>query len=138
MSRPKHSERHPIDVHVGARIRLRRNQLRLSQNELASKVGLSFQSVQKYEAGHNRISASRLFEIAQALQVSPGYFFNSYPYEPATAPLDDDIALDATTDGTRLRQIVSLIQGYFAIRDPELQADVMRFVSKLGAHNDRR
>src|SRR5258708_38386457 len=70
---------HPIDAYVGGRMRLRRTQLGLSQGTLASKIGVSFQAIQKYEAGGIRISASRAYDIAQALQVSPAFFFDGYP-----------------------------------------------------------
>lgn len=66
---------HPIDVHVGARIRHRRAILGLNQTELALKVGVTFQSIQKYERGTNRVSASRLQEIAEVLGVSVSHFF---------------------------------------------------------------
>src|SRR5712672_3624455 len=75
----KDNEPHPIDVYVGGRMRLRRTQLGLSQGTLASKIGVSFQAVQKYEAGDIRISASRLYDVAQALQVPPAFFFDGYP-----------------------------------------------------------
>ena len=75
----------PIDVHVGARIRLRRNLLGLSQNELGRALGVSFQQVQKYENGTNRIGASRLHLIAQALDTTPAWFFERAPRPVAVA-----------------------------------------------------
>jgi len=65
----------PIDLHVGARVRMRRKFLGVSQEKLADALGLTFQQVQKYERGTNRISASKLFEIGRFLQAPPGYFF---------------------------------------------------------------
>ncbi|MFP1132997.1 helix-turn-helix domain-containing protein [Asticcacaulis sp. W401b] len=65
----------PIDVHVGARVRMRRKFLSFSQQQLAEALGLTFQQVQKYERGANRISASKLFETAKALKVPVAYFF---------------------------------------------------------------
>jgi len=73
---------HPIDCHVGRRIRLRRAQLRLSQSDLGARIGVSFQAVQKYESGAIRISASRLYEMALALAVTPGFFFADYAGGP--------------------------------------------------------
>jgi transcriptional regulator with XRE-family HTH domain len=77
MSEPSDIERHPnpIDLHVGARIRMRRKILGVSQERLAEDLGLTFQQVQKYERGANRVSASKLYEIAKSLQSSVGYFF---------------------------------------------------------------
>jgi len=65
----------PIDVHVGLQVRLRRKELKISQEKLAEALGLTFQQVQKYERGANRISASKLYEIARALHVPIGWFF---------------------------------------------------------------
>src|SRR5271154_2623329 len=66
----------PIDLHVGARIRLRRRMQGVSQEKLADALGLTFQQVQKYERGANRVSASKLYEIATALQAPVSYFFD--------------------------------------------------------------
>src|SRR5882724_4845739 len=65
----------PIDVHVGARIRLRRTLLGISQMKLAESIGLTFQQVQKYEKGMNRVSSSRLYDLARILDVPPSFFF---------------------------------------------------------------
>jgi transcriptional regulator with XRE-family HTH domain len=65
----------PVDVHVGLQVRLRRKELKISQEKLAETLGLTFQQVQKYERGANRISASKLYEIARTLRVSIGWFF---------------------------------------------------------------
>ena len=72
----------PIDVHVGERVRRRRRALGVSQEQLADKLGLTFQQVQKYERGANRVSASKLYQIAQALQAHIAYFFEGLP-DPA-------------------------------------------------------
>jgi transcriptional regulator with XRE-family HTH domain len=69
----------PIDVHVGGRVRIRRAQRGLSQGKLAEGVGLTFQQVQKYERGANRISASKLFEMGRVLEVPVSYFFDGLP-----------------------------------------------------------
>ena len=65
----------PVDVHVGLRIRLRRKELGVSQEKLADAIGLTFQQVQKYERAANRVSASKLYEVARALDTSTAYFF---------------------------------------------------------------
>ncbi|HUO22576.1 MAG TPA: helix-turn-helix transcriptional regulator [Caulobacteraceae bacterium] len=77
----------PIDLHVGSRIRLRRKVLGVSQESLAADLGLTFQQVQKYERGANRVSASKLYEIARSLQTSIAYFFEGYA-DPAGAGFD--------------------------------------------------
>lgn len=69
----------PVDIHVGARIRLRRKVLGTTQQQLADAVGLTFQQIQKYERGMNRVSASKLYAIAGALKTSVSYFFDGLP-----------------------------------------------------------
>lgn len=72
---------HPIDVHVGLRVRNLRLDLGLTQADLAGHLGIRFQQIQKYETGRNRISASRLWDIAQALRTDVGYFFEEVDIE---------------------------------------------------------
>ena len=82
----KESRPRPIDVHVGSRIRLRRTLLGMSQERLGEALGLTFQQVQKYESGVNRVSASRLFDLSRVLDVPIGFFFDDVPrrrVEPA-------------------------------------------------------
>ena len=69
----------PVDVHVGARLRLRRNLIGMSQEQLGKASGLTFQQIQKYERGANRMGASRLYQIAQILNVPVGWFFEDMP-----------------------------------------------------------
>ncbi len=83
----------PVDLHVGLRIRLRRRELGVSQERLADSIGLTFQQVQKYERAANRVSASKLWEMARALKTSISYFFDGLgdpsrndPGEPDSAP----------------------------------------------------
>ncbi|MBO9547092.1 helix-turn-helix transcriptional regulator [Caulobacter sp.] len=89
MSESSDAERHPnpVDLHVGARIRMRRKILGVSQERLAEDLGLTFQQIQKYERGANRVSASKLYEIAKSLQSSVGYFF-----EGLADPAGDGVA----------------------------------------------
>ena len=84
----------PIDVHVGLQVRLRRKALKISQEKLADALGLTFQQVQKYERGANRISASKLYEIARALRVSIAWFFEGLS-DPTAEPADGDGAVEA-------------------------------------------
>jgi len=98
---------HPVDIHVGQQLRIRRIHSNLSQTELGQKVGLSYQQVQKYESGKNRISASMLYEIASGLNVPVGCFFDGLPQPgsgegAAIAPeADERIAYLATSEGRR-------------------------------------
>src|SRR5437660_12900641 len=82
--RRKSETPHPIDVHVGSRVKLRRLMLGMSQEQLGSKLGLTFQQVQKYERGANRIGASRLWRLCQVLDVRPRFFYDDM--DPVQAP----------------------------------------------------
>jgi transcriptional regulator with XRE-family HTH domain len=108
--------KHPVDVHVGKRVRHRRWMLGMTQQQLADKVGIKFQQIQKYETGMNRISASRLWDIADAMEVSIGFFFegladDTAPARATNAPVPGDIAGD--------REAIELVRTYNAI--PEQQ-----------------
>ena len=80
---------HPVDLYVGARFRSLRAMRSLSQTEIAEKLGISFQQVQKYEKGTNRISASTLYRISRILNVQPNYFFEGLQDEEPDAAEDD-------------------------------------------------
>ncbi len=96
----------PVDAHVGARIRLRRKLLGLSQQQLAERLGLTFQQVQKYERGVNRVSASKLYETAQVLQAPVTHFFEGLDGDSAAqAPPQVETTVTAfllTTEGMEL------------------------------------
>lgn len=126
---------HKVDRYVGSRIRLRRVQRGLSQGTLASRLGVSFQAVQKYESGEIRVSASRLYEIAEVLEVPPGFFFEGFPEMPSV----EKLAADATppeADPLDQRRVRSLIRGFYGIRDPAVRADILRLVNKLAGQSD--
>jgi transcriptional regulator with XRE-family HTH domain len=104
MAKPKTRGPNPIDVHVGSRMRMRRMMLGMSQEALAKAFGLSFQQVQKYEKGMNRIGASRLQQAADILGVTVPYFFEGSdegPYKGALSPcyIDDFVS---SSEGLRL------------------------------------
>jgi transcriptional regulator with XRE-family HTH domain len=107
MSRTPHSASNLIDQYVGARVRNRRLRLGVSQSALAQTLGLTFQQVQKYERGDNRISASKLYEIARTLKVDVGYFFEDAPaLERAVDANKDPIRrLELDPDGLEFAQL---------------------------------
>ena len=109
--------KHPVDVHVGKRIRHRRWLVGMTQQQLAEKVGIKFQQIQKYETGMNRVSASRLWDIAAALSVPVSFFFEGLnDAEQAAAPeATADIPLDILKD----KEALELVRSYYAI--PETQ-----------------
>lgn len=106
---------HPVDVHVGKRIRHRRWLIGMTQQQLAEAVGIKFQQIQKYETGANRVSASRLWGIAEALDVSVSFFFDGLEDHEKT--LDEKSAIPADLMGDK--EALDLVRSYFAI--PENQ-----------------
>jgi transcriptional regulator with XRE-family HTH domain len=107
----------PVDRHVGRQVRMRRKMLSLSQTKLATGLGLTFQQVQKYEKGANRIGASRLQQIARILQVPVGFFFEGAPNQQGAYPTAGRAAIPeyvaefmSTTDGLVLSKAFSRIK----------------------------
>lgn len=93
---------HPVDIHVGRRIRYRRWMVGKTQQELAEAVGIRFQQIQKYETGANRVSASRLFDIATVLDAPVAFFFDEMDSDTAPAPASSDAAAEAEPAAARL------------------------------------
>ena len=120
---------HPVDLHVGARVRQRRMLVGMSQEQLGRKLGLTFQQVQKYEKGANRISASRLAEIASVLSTAPTYFFDAMPDANGVAPGGEESSGDmegflSSSDGLRLNRAFNRIEDPSAKRGTRLVGDV--------------
>ena len=117
--RPKTETPNPIDVRVGARLRLRRNMLGLSQERLGEAIGLTFQQVQKYERGANRIGASRLHELSRVLDVPISFFFDDTDpvRAPAMAGFAEPPAEAFEPDPLRKPETIELVRAYLAIPD---------------------
>lgn len=111
--------RHPVDVHVGKRIRHRRWMVGMTQQQLGDIVGIKFQQIQKYETGMNRVSASRLWDIAQALDVSISFFFEGF--ESDAQAVEAPAAVQESQRGDLLadKEALELVRSYYAI--PEAQ-----------------
>ncbi|MCB1388749.1 MAG: helix-turn-helix transcriptional regulator [Rhodobacteraceae bacterium] len=105
--------KHPVDVHVGKRIRHRRWMVGMTQQQLADSVGIKFQQIQKYETGMNRVSASRLWDIARTLGVQIGFFFEGLAGEGASD------AGAGNADILANKEAMELVRAYYAI--PEAQ-----------------
>jgi len=127
----------PIDVFVGARVRLQRQVLGMSQGTLAGALGITFQQIQKYEKGTNRIGASRLQEIANILGVPVSFFFRDGDDLPATttgigvpkAEANSVMQYLSTADGLKLNQ------AFVRIKDPQIRKSIITFVESLsGGH----
>ncbi len=108
--------KHPVDVHVGKRIRHRRWLVGMTQQQLAEKVGIKFQQIQKYETGMNRVSASRLWDIAEAMGVPVSFFFEGLESSSSEA-----VQPESTVQGDILsdKEALELVRSYYAI--PENQ-----------------
>jgi transcriptional regulator with XRE-family HTH domain len=125
----------PIDKHVGDRLRARRILLGLSQTSLGKAVGLTFQQIQKYERGKNRVSASALFRLSRALDVPVTFFFDEMPQEFVTdqpAPRPRTSSQRAATDPARripmTREMLELARAYRRIRDKRTRQQVFKFI----------
>lgn len=118
-----------VDRHVGRRMRWRRRELKLSQEVLAGRLGLTFQQVQKYERGTNRISAGRLYELARALDTSIPYFFQGV--EEVGNGLAGGLA-EESDDFTGLidSDAVDLVVAFQSIPDPELRKSILAMVKR--------
>ena len=103
--------KHPVDVHVGQRVRQRRWMIGMTQQQLGNKVGIKFQQIQKYETGTNRVSASRLWDIAAALDVPVSFFFEGLNREDLGIGGHGDILTD--------KEALELVRAYYTI--PETQ-----------------
>ena len=124
----------PIDVHVGKRVRLRRTLLGMSQEKLGKAINLTFQQVQKYERGANRIGSSRLYQLSQVLDIPVSYFFDDLPPEitgTKTPGLAD--AKVASFDGDPLvkRETLELVRAYYRITEPSVRKRVFELVKAV-------
>ncbi len=128
----------PVDVHVGARLRQRRMLLGMSQTTLGDAIGLTFQQVQKYEKGMNRISASRLFYLCGVLDVPIQYFFDDMPREvaarsPAQSGGRAKEPPSYEPDPMAKRETLELVRAYYKITDPEIRKRLYELTKTLGA-----
>jgi transcriptional regulator with XRE-family HTH domain len=136
-AKPEGGERrpNPVDIHVGTRVRLRRKQLGVSQERLAEALGLTFQQVQKYERGANRISASKLWDTAGFLAVPISFFFeglkegvSSGMAEPESPPFLHDLVMD--------RDVHDLVTAYARIERRKMKRRIVDLVREIAAEED--
>jgi transcriptional regulator with XRE-family HTH domain len=126
----------PIDKHVGSRVRMRRMMINMSQEKLGERLGITFQQIQKYEKGTNRIGASRLQQIAVVLGVPVSFFFEGVPTSdtgnglrdsPSPAYLSDFLA---TSDG------LSLTKAFMKVRDTKVRRRIVDLVEAIASEED--
>ena len=119
----------PIDIHVGSRIRLRRTMLGMSQEKLGESLGLTFQQVQKYEKGSNRIGASRLYQIGAVLGVPIEFFFEGLERGQAADGADHGARFD--TELLSSAEGIQLNSAFFSISDPRLRKRLLDLVKAM-------
>ncbi len=118
-----------VDDHVGERIRERRTMMGLTQEHLAKALDISYQQVQKYETGANRVSAGRLYEIAKRLEVDVAYFFENIEPSTASIPLEH---------GGKNRSTIELVRNYSEIDEPAVRSAVSGLIKSLAGKERRR
>jgi transcriptional regulator with XRE-family HTH domain len=135
----------PIDVHVGRRLRLRRTLMGMSQERLGQLLGLTFQQIQKYERGVNRIGSSRLYELGQILDVPISFFFDDMAQDggapdllaPGLAEDPADFAFDARDLQLEKRETLELVRAYNRISDPAVRKRLFELAKALANLHDR-
>ncbi len=134
MAKKRNEEFAYVDEHVGNRIRVRRTLLGMNQEKLGEGLGLTFQQIQKYENGVNRVSAGRLFQLSKILNVPVPYFFENVPADAASHARrlrDDGKAVPA--DMLTSREGLKLIRAYYGLPSPALRKIVFRLIGSLAA-----
>ncbi|MGM0422370.1 MAG: helix-turn-helix domain-containing protein [Pseudomonadota bacterium] len=124
----------PVDAHVGAKLRTRRNLMGMSQDDLASQIDVTYQQVQKYENGMNRIGASRLYEISRVLKVAVGYFFEGLGSAEKSQGFAENgqAAFEAENDDILNRkETYELIRSYYQIKDVKLRQQILEMAKAM-------
>jgi transcriptional regulator with XRE-family HTH domain len=137
---PGESRPSPIDVHVGSRIRLRRTLMGMSQERLGEALGLTFQQVQKYERGVNRVGASRLYDLSRVLDVPISFFFDDMPDSTGNGVSGGIGGLSETRaefgamadDPLAKRETLELVRAYYRITDPAVRKRVFELIKSMG------
>jgi len=128
----------PIDKHVGSRVRMRRMMLSMSQEKLGDALGLTFQQVQKYEKGTNRIGASRLQQISNILQVPVEFFFEGAPHLGGAARVDGDAPSPAyVSDFLASSDGLALTKAFMRISDAKLRRRIVDLVEQIAIIDKR-
>ncbi len=123
---------HPVDIHVGKRLRLRRTLLGMSQEAVGSAIGVTFQQVQKYERGINRMGASRLFDFSKVMNIPVSYFFDGYQAQgeaPAGGMAEENTEFEHEVSSSR--ELLELSRAFNNISDPQVRKRVLELVKSL-------
>jgi transcriptional regulator with XRE-family HTH domain len=122
-----------VDTHIGQKIRARRILLGLSQTDLANAAGITFQQIQKYEKGANRVGASRLQQFSDALGVPPSYFFEGAPTvgRKLPAPREGELSEGAILSFLGTSEGAGLVRGFLAIKQKPIRQSIVAFIDSL-------
>ena len=135
-------EPNPIDRHVGNRLRMQRILSNMSQEKLGEALGITFQQVQKYEKGVNRISASRLQQIAYILKVPPSFFFQNAPVKTATGPeargFSDDVSSQYVVDSLSTTEGLQLNRAFARISEPKTRKRIVDLVATIADQYEKQ
>ena len=129
----------PVDIHVGSRVRLRRTLLGFSQEKLGEAVGLTFQQIQKYERGANRIGASRMYALSRVLDVPVAFFFEDMPPEISgkggkpVPGIAEKYQAEFTPDPLAKRETLELVRAYYRIKDPNVRKRLFDLAKSLAS-----
>lgn len=126
----------PVDLHVGARVRMRRKFLGMSQEGLAEIIDLTFQQVQKYERGSNRISASKLYEISKALKTPVSYFFEGYGENEAVEGFSESESEQFVHGFLRTTEGIELAEAFPRVKSPKVRRRVLELVRAMAEVDD--
>ncbi len=125
---------HPVDIHVGKRLRLRRTILGLSQEAIGNAIGVTFQQVQKYERGVNRMGSSRLYEFSKILSVPVSYFFDEMEKSATTAVPASGVSEDSPEfehEKMSSRETLEMMRAYYRISEPRIRKRIFELVKAL-------
>lgn len=124
---------HPVDIHVGKRLRLRRSMLGMSQDHLGKEIGVTFQQIQKYERGINRVGSSRLYDFSRILGVPVGYFFDEIQTDSDNVAVGfaEDAGYDYESEKLNNKETMNLIRAYYKIKDKALRKKVLNLVKGM-------
>lgn len=128
----------PVDIHVGSRVRLRRTLLGMSQEKLGAALNLTFQQVQKYERGTNRIGSSRLYQLSRILDVPVSFFFDDMPLSGpgAGTGLSEDGQETFDHENLSKRETLELVRAYYRIKNSDVRKRLFELIKAVGGQAD--
>ncbi len=143
VKRDETRETNEMDAHIGMRIRERRILLGLSQEKLAESIGVTFQQVQKYERGTNRVSASRLERVSKALDVPVSFFFEGYGSSGRKTPSynvsdNDQENFELDHGVMKKKETLELVRLYYSIKEPAIRKDILKMVKNMAERSGKK